>query len=76
MIGVIYLNQTVKQAIDELPERITTIRLYNYQGVWLGTFDRSDVIEKYGHYIYTAGYSDGFTEISIWILKPNKMIKN
>ena len=76
MIGVIYLNKTLKQAIDELPERITTIRLLNYKGMWLGTFDRNDVIEKYGHYIYTAGYSDGFTEISICILKPNKMIKN
>ena len=76
MIGVIYLNQTVQQAIDELPERITKIRVYNDRGMRLGIFSRSDAIEKYGHYIYTAGYSDGFTEISIWILKPNKMIKN
>ena len=76
MIGVIYLHKTVKQVIEEMPERITTIRVLNYQGMWLGTFDRNEVIEKYGHYSYSAGYSDGFTEIAIWIRKQNKIIKN
>lgn len=69
MIGVINVYQTVKQAIDEMPERITTIRVLNYQGVWLGAFSRKDAIERYGHYSYSAGYSEGFNEISMWVRK-------
>ena len=69
MIGAIYLNKTVKQAIDEMPERITTIRILNYQGMYLGTFSRKDAIDEYGHHSYIAGYSEGFTEVSMWIRK-------
>lgn len=69
MIGVINVYKTVKQAIDEMPERITTIRILNYQGTWLGTFSRNDAIDKYGYYSYSAGYSEGFNEVSMWIRK-------
>lgn len=72
MIGVIHMYKTVKQAIDEMPERITTIRILNYQGVLLGMFGRNDAIEKYGHYSYSAGYSEGFTEVSMWIRKTKQ----
>ena len=69
MIGVVYMYKTVKQAIDEMPERITTIRILDYQGVYLGTFSRNDALETYGNYSYSAGYSEGFTEVSMWIRK-------
>ena len=69
MIGVINMSETVKQAIEDLPERITTIKVFNFQGMYLGTFHRSDVVEKYGHYGYSSWYSDGFTKGSMWIYK-------
>ena len=72
MIGVIDMSETVRQVIDELPERITTIRVFNYQGMCLGTFNRDDVVEKYGHYGYISWYSDGFTKGSMWIYKTKQ----
>ena len=72
MIGVINVYKTVKQAIDEMPERITKIRILNYQGMYLGTFGRNEAIEKYGYYSYSSGYSEGFTEVSIWVRKTKQ----
>ena len=59
--------KTVKQAIEELPERIKTIRIYNFQGEYLGTYDTNNVVEKYGDWNYHSGYSESFSEISMWI---------
>ena len=59
--------KTVKQAIEELPERIKTVRIYNYKGQYLGTYDVNTVVEKYGYLNYSSGYSESFSEISMWI---------
>lgn len=59
--------QTLREALEELPKRITKIRLFTTQGVWLGNYDRDEAIQKYGARCYNAGYSDSFNEISIWI---------
>lgn len=61
------MYKTVKQSIDELPERITSIRLHKANGAWIGIFSRDDAIKKYGDLKYSSGYSESFTEISIWI---------
>ena len=59
--------KTVKESIEELPERIKTIRIHNYKGEYLGTYDPQTVIEKYGHLNYSSGYSESFSKVSIWI---------
>lgn len=60
-------QQTLKQVIDELEDRYTSIRLYKENGVWIGTFSRDDAIKQYGDLKYWCGYSESCTEISIWI---------
>ena len=59
--------QTLREAIEELPKRITKVRLYTTQGVWLGNYSTEEAIQKYGARRYSAGYSESFNEISLWI---------
>lgn len=64
--------QTLREAIEELPKRITKVRLYTTQGVWLGNYSLDEAIQKYGDSLYSSGYSESFTEISLWILNATK----
>ena len=59
---------TLRKAIEELPKRITRVRLYDSQGVWLGSYDTEKAIQKYGDRTCHSGYSESFTEVSLWIL--------
>ena len=59
--------KTLKEAIEELPERITKVRLYTIRGMWLGNYSREDAIQKYCDMTYSSGYSESFTEVSLWI---------
>lgn len=59
--------KTLKAAIEEMPERITKVRLYTIRGTWLGNYNRDDAIQKYGDKTYSNGYSESFTEVSLWI---------
>ena len=64
--------QTLKEAIEELPKRITNVRLYDTQGVYLGNYSTDEAVQKYGDWHYHSGYSESFTEISLWILNTTK----
>ena len=59
--------QTLREAIEELPKRITKVRLFTTQGVWLGNYSTEEAIQKYGARRYNSGYSESFDTISIWI---------
>ena len=59
--------KTLRVAIEELPDRITKVRLYTIRGVWVGNYSREDAIQKYGDMIYSTGYSESFTTVSLWI---------
>lgn len=61
--------KTVKQCIEELPERIKTVHLHTTRGVFLETCSVGEAIEKYGNWMYHSGYSDGFTVVSLWIFR-------
>ena len=60
--------KTLRAAIEELPNRITRVRLYNTQGVYLGTYDTDKAVQQYGGRLYHSGYAESFTEVSLWIL--------
>lgn len=53
--------------IENLPNRIKTIKLYKITGERLATLSPKEVIEQYGSWDYSCGYSDSFDTVSIWI---------
>ena len=58
---------TLIKEIENVPDRIRTIKLYRITGEWLATLSPKEVIEQYGSWDYSCGYSDSFVTISIWI---------
>ena len=64
--------KTLKESIEELPSRITTVCLYTTKGVYIGTYNTADAIREYGNTLYHSGYSDGHTVVSLWILNATK----
>jgi hypothetical protein len=64
--------KTVKQSIEELPERIKTVRLIHTTGDFIERCSVEEAIRKYGDWIYSSGYSEGFSEVSLWIRNTTK----
>ena len=64
--------KTVKESLDELPNRIKTVRLIRATGGFIERCSVTEAIQKYGNWTYHSGYSESHSEISIWI---NQFIK-
>ena len=64
--------QTVKQSIEELPERIKTVRLIRTTGEFIERCSTEDAVQKYGDWTYSSGYSESHTEVSLWIRNTTK----
>lgn len=64
--------QTVKESIEELPERIKTVRLIHTTGDFIERCGVEEAIQKYGDWIYSSGYSESHTEVSLWIRNRTK----
>ena len=64
--------KTVKESIEELPERIKTVRLIRTTGEFIERCGVDEAIQKYGDWTYSSGYSEGHTEVSIWIRNTTK----
>lgn len=62
----------LKEAIEELPERITTVRLIRTTGEFIERCSTEKAIRKYGDWIYSSGYSESHTEVSLWIRNNTK----
>lgn len=58
---------TLIKEIENVSDRIRTIKLYRITGEWLATLSPKEAIEQYGSWDYSCGYSDSFDAISIWI---------
>ena len=58
---------TLIKEIENVPDRIRTIKLYRITGEWLATLSPKEAIEQYGSCDYSCGYSDSSDTISIWI---------
>lgn len=63
--------KTLKESLEESP-RITKVRLHKTTGEWLGNYDVGEAIQKYGDWLYSSGYSEGYNEVSLWIRNTTK----
>ena len=64
--------QTVKESIEELPDRIKTVRLIHTTGEFIERCSVEDAVQKYGDWMYSSGYSESFSEVSLWIRNTAK----
>ena len=64
--------QTLKESLDELPDRITTVRLIRTTGEFIERCSVEEAAQKYGDWIYSSGYSESFSEVSLWIRNKTK----
>lgn len=53
-------------------KRTKTLRLNSTRGQFIATLPIDEALQKYGHCIYSCGYSESFTEISVWIIYATK----
>jgi hypothetical protein len=59
--------KTVKESIEELLERIKTVRLFRITGDFIEKCSVEEAIQKYGSMLYSSGYSESHHEVSLWI---------
>lgn len=52
--------------------RTKTLRLITSRGKFLERLPIEEALEKYGDWIYYHGYSESFTEVSVWISDNTK----
>ena len=52
--------------------RTKTLRLITSRGDFIARLPIEEALERYGDWIYCNGYSESFTEVSVWILDPTK----
>ena len=64
--------QTLKESLDELPDRITTVRLIRTTGEFIERCSVEEAVQKYGDWTYSSGYSESFSEVSLWIRNTTK----
>ena len=64
--------QTLKESIDELPDRIKTVRLIRTTGEFIERCSVEEAVQKYGDWIYSSGYSESHSEVSLWIRNKTK----
>ena len=62
--------KTLKESLEELSRRITTVRLLRTNGDFIDRCSVEEAIQKYGDWIYSSGYSESYNEVSLWII-PN-----
>lgn len=64
--------KTLKEAIEELPERIVTVRLIHTTGDFIEKCGVAEAVQKYGDMLYSSGYSESFHEVSLWVTNTTK----
>ena len=64
--------KTVKESIKELPERIKTVRIIRVTGDFIERCSTEEAVQKYGDWSYSCGYSESYTEVSLWIRNTTK----
>jgi hypothetical protein len=63
--------QTLKESFKD-NTRTKTLRLIRMTGEFIARLPIEEALEKYGDWIYCNGYSESFTEVSVWILNSTK----
>ena len=64
--------KTLKESLEELPARIKTVRLIRTTGEFIEKCSPEEAARKYGDWIYNSGYSESFSEVSLWIRNTTK----
>ena len=64
--------QTLRESLDELPDRITTVRLIRTTGEFIERCSVEEAAQKYGDWTYSSGYSESHSEVSLWIRNTTK----
>lgn len=64
--------QTLRESLEELPERIKTVRLIRTTGDFIERCGIEEAKQKYGDWTYSSGYSESHTEVSLWIRNTTK----
>lgn len=62
--------QTLREQFTD-DTRTKTLRLYNTTGERIARLPIEEALEQYGDWIYSCGYSESFTEVSVWIRNYN-----
>ena len=64
--------QTLKESFEG-SARAKTLRLIEkFSGRFIARLPIEEALEQYGDWIYSNGYSESFTEISVWIFNTTK----
>lgn len=58
--------------VFESNKRTQILRLNSTMGQFIERLPIDEAIQKYGNCIYSCGYSESFTEISVWIIYTTK----
>lgn len=64
--------KTLREAIEEMPDRITTVRLIQTTGDFIERCSVDEAIKKYGDMLYSCGYTEGYNEVSLWVRNNTK----
>ena len=64
--------QTLKEALEELPSRITIVRLIRITGELIERCSVTEAMQKYGDMLYSSGYSESHNEVSLWAMNNTK----
>ena len=63
--------QTLREFFDD-DTRTKTLRLYQVTGERIARLPIEEALEQYGDWTYCNGYSESFTEVSVWIFNPTE----
>jgi hypothetical protein len=64
-----YHMQTLKEAFAD-NQRTKTLRLIRSTGEFLARLPIEEAMDRYGNWIYCSAYSESFTELDVWIMRP------
>lgn len=63
--------QILREFFDD-DTRTKTLRLYQVTGERIARLPIEEALEQYGDWMYCNGYSESFTEVSVWIFNPTE----
>lgn len=63
--------QTLRQSFEG-NTRTKTLRLIRSSGEFIARLPIEEALAQYGDWLYCNGYSESFTEVSVWILNNTK----
>lgn len=63
--------QTLREFFED-DTRTKTLRMFQVTGERIARLPIEEALEQYGDWMYSNGYSESFTETSVWIFNPTE----